>query len=505
MSLEGAKVVTAAEMTRLEKKAIAAGASEQLFMEKAGHSVAAAVQNFVQEHGAQRRALLLIGKGNNGGDACAAGVVLKESGFAVSALLLFPGDTLSPLCKLQLDRLQAAGVVPTEYRAENSFPCSGVIIDGLTGTGCKGKAEGELASLIEEANSSGLPILSIDLPSGVQATDGSVETVAIHATATIYLELPKLGLFMGRGWDHSGELLCGRFGLDSCYQEEAKAEAALLCEEELFHYLPKIKRSRHKYEAGYLLAFSGSPSMPGAALLTSYAALRAGAGIVRLIHPLGMEAELSAAPAEIIRQGWALEKEKSVETEIRRAKAAVIGPGMGRDKSVKKALAFLFTSLAQTPVVLDADALFFLAQERNWRVPKKSVLTPHHQEMRRLLDEEELSLHSCQAYAERKGATVVLKGAPTMIFHPETTPLIATWGDPGMATAGAGDVLSGIIAALLAQGAEPRAAAALGVYLQGVAGECAAQEKGSRSLIASDLIEFLPQAFAHLERYQERK
>ncbi len=502
--LEGLKVVSAHEMAQIEGIAYAEGASEQTFMENAGDAVANAVENFIEENALAKTATLLVGKGNNGGDAYAAGAKLIERGFKTTALHIYSLDKCGPLCKTMYEKFRSRGGIVRHVHDEPSFHFEpeGVVLDGLVGTGFKGKAEGVLALAIEAANRCGLPILAIDIPSGLNGTTGKVETVAIKATETIFLGLPKSGFFLQDGWDHVGILRYATFGLGKKYIAAAKAVAYLFNEETLPEQLPPIKRTRHKYQAGYVLAIAGSPEMPGAALLSSYAALRSGAGIVRLYHPCGMEAELSGAPFELIRQGWNGKDLRMLRKEAARAKAMLIGPGIGRTKQAKRMVRTLLDRI-DLPMVIDADALFFLAEHPSWKLPKGSVLTPHRGEMDLLLSNvsftkkgETSYLELCQAYAEAKNATVVLKGAPTFIFHPGAAPLIITRGDPGMATAGSGDVLTGVIAAMLAQGLDSRHAAAIAVYLHGVSGEAAARSLTSYCMTASDLIDFLPEGFS---------
>ncbi len=370
----------------------------------------------------------------------------------------------------------------------------GMILDGLVGTGFKGKAEGLLEAAIDSANNSGLPILSIDIPSGLNGSTGEVGSVAIHATLTIYLGLPKVGISLLNGWDYVGELVHVDFGLDEDLIDEMEAEAYLVDEDAVCALLPRANRCRHKYEAGYVLAVGASESMPGAALLASHGALRSGAGIVRLFYPEGMEGELSCAPLELIKEAWDLKDDKRIHEEAKRAKVILIGPGMGRTKEMKRACLTLLEKIT-IPTVLDADALYYLIDEKKIEFPEMSILTPHHQEMRRLLMPNEDLWIGTQKYADQHDVTIVLKGAPTLIFHPLKTALIVPFGDPGMATAGTGDVLTGVLAALLAQGMSPREAATLGVYLHALAGEAAAFELTSYSMTATDLIDFLPEAF----------
>ena len=368
----------------------------------------------------------------------------------------------------------------------------GVILDGLLGTGFQGKLEGKFVEIIEQANHSGLPILSIDIPSGVNGNTGEIDPIAIEAKETIFLGLPKLGFFLKKGFNSVGKLYGLDFGMDIRFIQEAKASAYLINEKALRQLLPPLKRTRHKYEAGYVIALAGSPGMPGAAMLSCLAALRTGAGIVRLFHPEGMEEELTTSPYELIRTPYAWGDPSKIFEEAKRASAALIGPGLGREEQMHTFVQQVVDGL-KVPCVIDADGLFHLK-----RFPEGAILTPHHQEMCTLLGTNVLSQELCQKFADQNKVTVVLKGAPTWIYHPDTLPLIVCAGDPGMATAGTGDVLTGMITALVAQKVKGREAAALGVYLHAIAGEIAAQRKTSYNMIASDLIEALPTAFQAL-------
>ena len=248
--------------------------------------------------------------------------------------------------------------------------------------------------------------------------------------------------------------------------------------------LPPIETSRHKYKAGYVLGVAGSLEMPGAAALSSEAVLRSGAGIVRLFtdHPHGLR-------NEVIREKYSLVR---IKKEAERADAYFIGPGLGRDGVVEKRLKALLGGIA-LPGVIDGDALFFLK-----KVPPNAILTPHLGEMEWLLKKKP-TLESCQKYAEKHQTILVLKGPTTTIFHPQKKPVVSTQGDPGMATAGTGDVLTGLIAGLIAQKMKPYEAAILGVYLHGTAGELAAADLTSYCMIASDLLDYLPIVFSSLD------
>ncbi len=476
--LEGRKVVTADEMRRIESLAYSQGYRDVDFMDKAGHGIAQKVQDYCDRYDLDKHVLVLVGKGNNGGDALTAAIHLLSAGYYVEVLLAYPLDSCSSLCKSKHDLYRSAGgKFTTEIKG------AGLILDGLVGTGFRGKAEGPLAEAIVLANQSGLPILAIDIPSGLDATTGTIGSVAINATQTLYLGLPKIGFFIEQGWDVVGELIYVDFDLPPLFIADAKAEAHLIDESAL--QMPKLRRSQHKYEAGYVIGIAGSASMSGAAALASMAALRTGAGIVRLFHSYGMET--SSLPWEVLREP---REKKRIREESKRAAAYFIGPGLGRTDEVRCFLKKILPSLNH-PMVLDADALFFLPKLHFPKVP--TILTPHRREMERLL-RGPASLKNCQEYVEENETTLLLKGGPSFIFHPKRAPLIMTRGNPGMATAGTGDVLTGIIAGLIAQKVEPRTAAVLGATLHGIAGEIAAREKTAYGLIASDLITHLPEA-----------
>lgn len=493
-------VVTVQEMARLEQWACSDGASEKQFMENAGQSIAALTEHFIEENFLPRTVSLIVGKGNNGGDAFAAGLALLDKGFSVTAWHIFPVNACSALCQEMRQRFQKKGGVIhplAKYRPV------GVILDGLVGTGFKGKAEGVLAQAIEETNAADLPILAIDIPSGLNGTSGAVKSVAIRATQTLFLELPKIGFFINKGWDHVGTLAKAEFGLDHKYKEKAQAAAHLLDPSNVI--LPPIKRTRHKYEAGYVLACAGSKEMPGAAILASYAALLAGAGIVRLFHFKHMAAELSSAPVELIKEEWDGKSVGRIHAECMRAKALLIGPGIGRSKAAQAAIKKVLT-FCTLPAVIDADALYFLSEHPKWDLHPHSILTPHRGEMHMLLSSFRAQGHDpIQSYVDHKKTTLVLKGAPTFIFHENATPIIVARGDPGMATAGAGDVLTGMIAAMLAQGLAPLPAACAAVTLHALAGEIGASHLTSYCLTASKILEFIPDAFHLVHDYTIRK
>lgn len=500
------KVISPEEMLQIEAQSIAAGASQEEYMQQAGLGVACFVKDYLELHHRQKQVLLLCGKGNNGGDAFTAGRILLEWGIEVSGLHVTPLTQCSPLCQKKAEGFIEKGgrLFSFQDRPPPLFAHHGLILDGLFGTGFNGALEGPYLELVEWANQSLSPILSIDIPSGLNAADGTVGSSAIFAQETLFLGLPKIGFFLGVGWEHVGKLRRVDFGIPGELFKDVKSDFTLLSLSQLASLLPLIKRTRHKYEAGAMLLFAGSENMPGAAILTAHAAMKAGAGLLKLVHPRGMD--LQGLAPEIVRYAYESAEELPWDTLLHKISSVIVGPGLGRDAKHVKPLDMLFSSW-KGPTVLDADALFFLA-EGSVKVPAGALLTPHLGELAPLLKLQKIPivsmdvLEQVRRYSLDQDCTVVVKGAPTYVIEKEAPIVLSLHGDPGMATAGSGDVLSGILGALLAQKMPASSAAALGTFLHGFSGECAARQLTSYALTASDLIDLLPLAFQRL--LQER-
>ena len=496
------KVLSAKAMSALEAQAYQQGFKDQDFMEQAGRGISLAAHAFVQKHRLHPKVWLLCGKGNNGGDAFVAGCYLLDKGYLVIAIQLDEWDVCSPLCRQNGRRFLAQGGVI--LKLIESFGSFGIILDGLFGTGFKGKVEEPYAPLIEKANQSGLPILAIDIPSGLNGTTGQMEGSVIQADETLFLGLPKTGFFLQNGWNVVGKLRGVDFGMPAELIEQAAADFETIDRKQAACLLPPIQRNRHKYQAGYVIGLAGSPTMPGAALLSCLAALRGGSGMVRLLYPYGMEAELSASPYELIKIPYTYDKPQEISQLMQKATSVFIGPGLGRSDQIRQLLQAVLSSL-EIPCVLDADALTLFA-EKSFPLPSQTILTPHLGEMQRLLHSpsrliltSEL-LRTCQQFVEEHCITLILKGAPTFIFQPQKPIFVNTRGDPGMATAGSGDVLTGLLASLLSQGLNCHQAALLGVYLHALSGELAAkQRQTSYGVIASDLIHHFAAGYLFLE------
>jgi NAD(P)H-hydrate epimerase len=490
------KIVKAQEMARIERLAYAQGASEEQFMNSAGRGVAELVRHILAVHHLRPHITLLCGSGNNAGDAYVAGRLLLEGGFHVNALALAPFEKSSQLCQLQSKRFKDAGgnIHYVEEGANLPLTHTEIMIDGILGTGFHGEVRGSFRLAIEQANASKIPIIAVDIPSGINGTTGEIGGCAIYAFATLFLGLPKSGCFFKEAWEHVGEVHVYDFGLGEPFISQANEDYQLIDGKMIT--LPHMARTRHKYQAGYVVGLGGCPGMPGAPIMASFAALRVGAGIVRLLHREGMEGELSAAPPEVIKQSY--NDGKTVLIAMQRASAVFVGPGIGTSSKTLEILTEVLPNI-EKPCVIDAEALTLLA-EHEIKLPRQTIMTPHIGELKRLLHQhEDLPfkdlIEKSQAFATQKNVILILKGAPTFIFSPTSKPFVCMRGSPGMATAGSGDVLTGMIAGLLAQVHDPLQAAILGVELHAAAGEHAAKKWTPYCMVATDITAALPDAF----------
>ncbi|WNS41814.1 NAD(P)H-hydrate dehydratase [Paenibacillus sp. MMS20-IR301] len=455
--------------------------------------------------------LVLVGKGNNGGDGLAAARTLREAGIAVTLVYAAAPESLAGEAALQRDAAAALGlpaVVCGRDRLDFAA-CSG-IVDALLGTGSAGAPRGAYAELIAAANASGKPVVSADIPSGLDADTGETHEPCIHAAVTVCLAFLKRGLLQYPGAEAAGRVVVRSIGIPAALARESGAEASLLTPEVLRTRLQvDVSRRRspegHKGTYGHVLLAAGSLRMSGAGLLAARAALRAGCGLVTWALPerllpyvIGNVPEVMLAPVA----GGSGEWNASTSAEVLRLSgsrdAIAVGPGLGRFASDTEWLRSLWEGTG-SPMVIDADALNILADAGygSWSRRQQVILTPHPGEMARLAgistaEVQRDRIGIALSYAREHGVILVLKGAHTVIATPEGQAYINITGHPGMGTGGAGDVLTGIISGLLAQGLNAAQAAAFGVYLHGLAGERAALKRNNpAAVIAGDIIEAL--------------
>ena len=443
---------TAAEMRAAEERYPNYPQSVPELMERAGAAVAREAMLAFPD---ARRFGCVCGKGSNGGDGRVAARVLREAGHAAE-----------------------------ETEEPDGFD---VLVDALFGTGFHGEPRADAAALIERMNAAGTPIVSVDVPSGVDASTGEVAGAAIRAGLTVTFHAQKLGLVVAPGRFHAGRVVVADIGLETSPTEHRRATRALLRE------VPRRKDGDTKYTAGAVLVVGGHPGMTGAVCLAARAALRADAGYVTVAVPDESRPVVESMVVEPVKLGW--REEDALETIARaaeRAQAVAIGPGLGRSEERRRLVRELLARL-EVPAVVDADGLFGLESVAR---AAPTVLTPHAGELARLLGTEsrEVDAHRLEAArtaAERFGAVVLLKGRDTIVAEPGKGVIVSDFGPPALATAGTGDVLTGVVAAFLAKGLEPQVASAAAAVAHGVAATLAPQQTG---LVAGDLPDLLPLA-----------
>lgn len=490
------KVTKASEMARVESLAYQEGISEEKFMLNAAKGISKKLIEHIVSKRLPKKMILLAGKGNNAGDGYAAARLLLEKGYDVLAYQLFSLNEVSCLCKKQhLEFIKKGGTaVSVNDVSDVKLEKNSFILDGIFGTGFKGEVKGLILDVIKKTNASKLKIVSIDMPSGLNGDSGEANPIAIKASVTIYLGLAKLGFFINEGPNYIGSLEYVDFGLPQKYKNSAKKEMEYMDIENLKEMLPEMDKKRHKYQAGFVIGIAGSKGMYGAAKLSALAALRSGCGIVKLIT----QEEVPFAFYELVNIIMDYRETQEILEICDRADSIFLGPGIGRDKKTENFLSEILPKIHKKCVV-DADALFYLSQNQYTLLPHECVLTPHKKEMLRLLRKESLKdeelLIETEKYSRDKNVLIVLKGYPTVIFHPQKEPVSILGGDPGLATAGTGDVLTGMIASFAAQKLDLYKASILAAHLHFKAGQIAAKEKTSYSMIASDVINSLPDAF----------
>lgn len=513
-------IVTPDEMHILEKEAIDEGAATiEKLMDIVGQGVCEAVLSYASYATKKPYILILAGKGNNGADGYTAGYNLLSLGFHVFAVQIEKEASLhTEIAKRRELFLKQGGTcfpsfdeVPYVFLEEHPL----IIIDAIYGTGMKGPPSQEARRAIQWANNLPYPRISIDVPSGIDPNNGEVCVNAIQADITLACHLPKRGCFFGEGKNHTGTITTIDVGI-----KEPTSEFVLLEEKDVLPLLPTYSLTQDKFSRGSVVLTGGSSGLMGALGLSSRAGLSSGIGYLQAAIRQDAWEEIECLPLEVV-------KRKIPENVcafssfffdlIHRASALVIGPGLGRDELAQSIFKELWKYDSCIPKLIDADGLFWLAQEEF--VPNclnNIVITPHRGEAERLIANSlgkhsknlpyDVLIHKLQTEVlyGSIGSVCVLKGSPTFIFQGgytkgEGNPVfVMNGGDPGMATLGSGDVLTGIIGAFLAQGLEPIHAAILGTWVHAESGKEAAKKYSSYSVTASRILECIPEVFLKL-------
>jgi ADP-dependent NAD(P)H-hydrate dehydratase / NAD(P)H-hydrate epimerase len=499
------KLYTAEEMSRADSRAQELGIPGGVLMERAGVQMA----RLALERFAPNRALVVSGGGNNGGDGFVIARELHRAGAGVAVLATkdeYEGDPATNLEALR--NLEVKFIDPEDLEAE--LGTADLLVDALLGTGFSGEVREKEAGIIEKMNSARAHVLAVDVPSGVDGATGEVQGAAIFADLTVCAHAVKVGCVISPGCEHAGEVAAVDIGIPL----EADVEPSLVWTDadSLRGKIPRTAEPAHKYSAGALLVVAGSRGMTGAPVMVVRGAQRTGCGIVFLVTSEGAAPGVDLALTEALVYGVAEDEAgymgsgalEEILDHAARASALVMGPGTGTGDEGRRLVEGILREV-EVPVLLDADAITNLAgtdvlAQRNY----PTVITPHAGELGRLLGSgaKEVSAHrlrSARTAALENACCVLLKGSDTLVVEGERTAVNST-GNVALATAGTGDVLSGVVGALLSRGMDPYEAASAGAWAHGRAAELWLEETGwpAESLVATDLLEYLPEAVGEL-------
>ncbi|MDA8215665.1 MAG: NAD(P)H-hydrate dehydratase [Nitrospiraceae bacterium] len=530
---ETVKVITADEMREIDRISIEEyGIPGIVLMERAGLAVALKVKEFYPD----KKIVVLCGGGNNGGDGLVAARNLHNRGFKVSVLIFAKKNSLSPDCNAQYQIAKKIGI-PVEFRKDlNERDVHGaVLIDAVFGTGLSRPVKGSLAGVFAFINDSDVPVVAVDIPSGISSDTGEILGEAIMADYTVTFGLAKRGHLLYPGAEYTGRLFVEDIGFPAKILASEKINVDMIDREMVSGLIPLRPKYSHKGDYGHVLIVAGSRGKTGAALMAAKACLRSGSGLVTLAVPESLMNIFQGRVTEEMTlplpdDGSGVLSSKAIDVILNFAAQKIdviaIGPGIGVSNDTEKIMNELIQK-STVPMVIDADAINSIASphpplgkggQRGGiskgaigllrKAKSPIVITPHPGEMARLLSQESEKeikikiekdrIDTAMSFSKETGTYLVLKGVPTIVTEPEGRAFINTTGNPGMATAGTGDVLTGIIASLLGQSLNPVNASLLGVYIHGFAGDMAAKGKGEHSLIATDIIDSLPDAFVQL-------
>ncbi|MCE5194266.1 MAG: NAD(P)H-hydrate dehydratase [Nitrospiraceae bacterium] len=519
------KVATALEMREIDSRTIKhCKVPAKTLMERAGFSVALRIKQLF----APQKVVVLAGAGNNGGDGVAAARILHESGWDVNILLFEEQKKLSPECLLQCKLAKKKGVsIEHISKLKEKHIADSLVVDSFFGTGLQREITGSIADAIALLNSKNIPVIAVDIPSGISADTGQIMGEAVKADYTVTFGLPKRGHFLYPGAKYSGKLFVQEIGFPAELLKSENISTELLEKREMSLLLPERPEYSHKGYYGHVLIVAGSREKTGAAFMCAKSCLMTGAGIVTIgipetlvsaFQPRVTEEMILALPDRGDGTLSADASEKILNFLSEKADVLAIGPGLTVTNDTT-ALIFKIAGAATVPMVMDADAINALGKHPDivsllCNAKSPIIFTPHTGEMARLLkasrntrneietrrEIEKDRVNSAINFSKLSSAYVVLKGAPTIVAAPEGNAFINTTGNPGMAKAGSGDVLTGMISAFLSQNLSPVDASSLGVFMHGLSGDIVLRKKGAYSILASDIIDSIPGAFLSLRQ-----
>ncbi len=507
------KLVTSDQMRAIDRDAIDhRGVPSLTLMENAGSAIARHILEGTFHRHDSKRVAVFCGKGNNGGDGFVIARHLHHAGVHVDCWFLGPIDQLSHDSRVNFDAAAGHGVHLHQVLSASDVPSEvscDLVVDALLGTGFSGVPNEVASALIERINKIDEVVLAVDVPSGVNASDGTHGGVAVRAKFTYTLGLPKYGLYVSPGRELAGDVTVVPIGIPDESVSAIGPNCELITTAFVASKLPRRKPDGHKGDFGWVLAISGSTGMTGAAALAGESALRSGCGLAAIACPESVRPVVASLLREVIshplpeigkRGALALRGLGEVLELQKKYDALIIGPGLGRHHETSELVRRLISRIDK-PTVLDADGLNAFEDHSDLLADKSFplVITPHAGEFERLTGitvptEIHARIKTAREMAKLLKLTLVLKGSPTIVASADGDTYLNPTGNSGMATAGSGDALSGIIGSLLAQGMRGIDAAVCGVFIHGMAGDLAAEKLGVRGMIAGDMIRFLPQA-----------
>ena len=506
-------VVSAAQIKALDRAAVEAGIPAADLMESAGRGVADALINSA----AGTNVVVVAGKGGNGGDALVAARVLCKAGLKVRAFTLCEIAELIPTTREKADILNErfpGTLIPVGDNLDEfnkALAGADCAIDGLLGIGVDRPLSGRYLDVVTTLNSADVFRVAVDLPSGLPSDSGEIIGEAINANLTVCMATYKPAHLLFPARSHCGRIEVVPVGYPDKLWEGINPIARVAENKWAAQHLPARLPDGHKGTFGHVLIVAGSLGMSGAAVLCATGALRAGAGLVTVACPHTIQQVIAGSLPEVLtiglpdREGHLTEQSlPSLRDAITQADVVAIGPGLDRADDTVRLIRTLLVE-AKLPLVVDADGLFALDRETLSLIAGRAILTPHPGEMSRLIERPASEINAkrieiARSFAAKHNVVLLLKGRPTAIGTPEGGVFLNSTGNTGLAAGGSGDVLTGIIAGLLAGGASMRDAAVVGAYLHGYAADYLARDRAERSIIPSDLVATLPQAIAEVER-----
>jgi len=509
-------VVTAKEMSGIDRFAIEKiGIPGMVLMENAGREVIAVIKEML---GAveNKNIIIFCGKGNNGGDGFVIARYLLNMAANVKIYLIGKIDEVKGEAHSNLKILRSLGhkVLPVSSMEHIDWnEGAHLVVDALLGTGVQGALKGLMAEVVESINKMNAPVLSVDFPTGMETDTGVVSGVCVKSSKTVTMAFLKSGLLISPGREQAGEIIVADIGIPNWVGKEKDIKCFQLADEYFSEVLPERKPDTFKNKCGQVFLLAGSIGLTGAAVLSSEAVLRSGAGMALLGIPESLNTIVEEKLTEVMtlplpetdQQSISLDSKEMISEKLAWANVLAVGPGLSTHPDSKKLLKWILEKFEKS-IVLDADAINCLKDEKEILRTTKSdlILTPHPGELSRLVGistKEILAapIEVVREQAQKLNIVLVLKGAPTIIGSPDGYIFINSTGNPGMATAGMGDVLTGAIAGLVAQGMSPLDGALAGVYLHGLSGDISKSELGEAGLLASDVLKNLPLAMRTFE------